>query len=209
MLRRFFLASAAAALAAPANAQSRAPSAFAVPRDYSIDGYFARNASVPARVYRTRQAIRYEARGGSVEHHVVARLDRDRAWFVLPGLGVAFETDLGGLGLAPQALAGRGFREQLVARETYSGIAMAKLRLTRSALDPAFDGFAWVDADGILWRLQGAGEAQGTPGNFDWRFENATLGPIDAALFETPPGRVVPVAGDALLAMLRRFGLVR
>jgi hypothetical protein len=208
MLRRFFLVSSLAAFATPAAAQSRAPSAFAVPRDYSIDGYFARDAA-PARVYRTRNAIRYESRGGNVEHHVVARLDRDRAWLILPGLAVGFETDLGGLGLASQALAGQGFSEQLVGRETHSGIAMSKLRLTRQAADPSFDGFAWVDGDGILWRLQGAGEARGTPGTFDWRFENATLGPIDPALFDTPPGRVVPVAGDALAAMLRRFGIVR
>lgn len=208
MLRRFFLLSSLAAFATPAAGQGRAPSAFAVPRDYSIDGYFAREAA-PARLYRTRNAIRYEARSGSVEHHVVARLDRDRAWLILPGVGVAFETDLGGLGLAPRALAGQGFSEQLVGRETYSGIAMSKLRLTRTAADPSFDGFAWVDANGILWRLQGAGEARGTPGTFDWRFENATLGPIDPALLDTPPGRVVPVAGDALAAMLRRFGLVR
>lgn len=210
MQRRLFLASiiAAASAAGSAAAQTRAASAFAVPRDYAIDGYFGRE-TVPARLYRTKTAIRYEARSGSVAHTVVARLDRDIAWFVLPSLGLAFQTDISGIGLSPRALGGEGFREQLVARENISGIAMSKLRLTRTAADPAFDGFAWVGNEGILWRLQGAGEAQGTPGTFDWRFENAVLGTLDPALFEAPPGRVVPVAGDALAAMLRRFGLVR
>jgi hypothetical protein len=210
MQRRDFLTAILAATAASTQslAQGRAPSAFAVPRDYAIDGYFGRDGA-PARVFRTRHAIRYEVRNAGVAHQVVARFDRDIAWFQLPSLGLAFQTDLTGLGLSPRALAGEGFREQFVARETHTGIAMSKLRLTRSALDPAFDGFAWVGAEGILWRLQGAGEAQGTPGTFDWRFENAALGPIDPAQFEAPPGRVVPVAGDALASMLRRFGLVR
>jgi hypothetical protein len=210
MQRRLFLASilAMSGAAASATAQGRTASAFAVPRDYAIDGYFGRE-TVPARLYRSRQAIRYEARSGSVAHTVVARLDRDVAWFVLPSLGLAFQTDMSGIGLNPRALAGEGFREQFVARETHSGIAMSKLRLTRTAVDPAFDGFAWVGNEGILWRLQGAGEAQGTPGTFEWRFENAALGTIDPALFEAPLGRIVPVAGEALAAMLRRFGLVR
>ncbi len=210
MQRRLFLVSilAAASAASSTLAQTRGASAFAVPRDYAIDGYFGREAA-PARLFRTQNAIRYEARSGAVAHTVVARLDRDVAWFVLPSLGLAFQTDMSGVGLNPRALAGEGFREQFVARETHSGIAMSKLRLTRTAADPAFDGFAWVGNEGILWRLQGAGEAQGTPGTFDWRFENAALGTLDSALFEAPPGRIVPVAGDALAAMLRRFGLVR
>ena len=210
MQRRLFLTTILAAISTGggAHAQMRTASAFAVPRDYAIDGYFGRE-TVPARLYRTRDAIRYEARSGSVAHTVVARLDRDVAWFTLPSLGLAFQTDISGIGLSPRALAGEGFRESFVARETHSGMAMSKLRLTRTAVDPAFDGFAWIGNEGILWRLQGAGEAQGTPGTFDWRFENATLGTLDPALFEAPPGRVVPVAGDALAAMLRRFGLVR
>jgi hypothetical protein len=210
MQRRLFLTTILAAISTGggAHAQMRTASAFAVPRDYAIDGYFGRE-TLPARLYRTRDAIRYEARSGSVAHTVVARLDRDVAWFTLPSLGLAFQTDISGIGLSPRALAGEGFRESFVARETHSGMAMSKLRLTRTAVDPAFDGFAWVGNEGILWRLQGAGEAQGTPGTFDWRFENATLGTLDPALFEAPPGRVVPVAGDALAAMLRRFGLVR
>jgi hypothetical protein len=210
MQRRLFLTTILAAISTDggAHAQMRTASAFAVPRDYAIDGYFGRE-TVPARLYRTRDAIRYEARSGSVAHTVVARLDRDVAWFTLPSLGLAFQTDISGIGLSPRALAGEGFRESFVARETHSGMAMSKLRLTRTAVDPAFDGFAWIGNEGILWRLQGAGEAQGTPGTFDWRFENATLGTLDPALFEAPPGRVVPVAGDALAAMLRRFGLVR
>jgi hypothetical protein len=210
MQRRSFLAAmlCSASATGRASAQGRGVSAFAVPRDYAIDGYFGRE-TVPARLHRTRTAIRYEARSGGVPHIVVARLDRDVAWLALPSLGLAFQTDISGIGLNPRALAGEGFREQFVARETHAGIATSKLRLTRTAADPAFDGFAWVGNDGILWRLQGAGEAQGAPGTFDWRFENAALGALDPALFEAPPGRVVPVAGDALAAMLRRFGLVR
>jgi hypothetical protein len=210
MIRREILGSilAMAAAAGRASAQTPAVSAFAVPRDYSIDGYFARDKE-PARLYRTRRAIRYQAREAGIEHVVVARFDLDRAWLSLPALGVNFETGLSDFGLSPQALSGQGFVERAMGRETLDGVATTKLRITRTADDPAFDGFAWVDAGGILMRLQGAGDVKGNGGTVDWRFANPNVGPFDSALLEAPAGRIVPVAGDALLALLRRFGLIR
>jgi hypothetical protein len=209
MIRRHFIVSIlAAAWAVPARGQAPAASAFAVPRDYSVDGYFARDKE-PARLHRTRRAIRYQSRDSGVEHVVIARFDLDRAWLSLPGLGVNFETGLSDFGLSPQALAGQGFVERVVGRETLDGAATTKLRITRAADDPAFDGFAWVDAGGVLMRLQGAGDVKGNGGTVDWRFANPRIGPFDPALLEAPAGRIVPVAGDALLALLRRFGLIR
>jgi hypothetical protein len=78
MQRRLFLAAilCGANAAGRAVAQARGVSAFAVPRDYAIDGYFGRETA-PARLHRTQTAIRYEARGGGVPHTVVARLDRN------------------------------------------------------------------------------------------------------------------------------------
>ncbi len=212
MFRRGFLAGFATLAAAPAFGQARGISPFAPQVDYAIDGTF----SVPgegkrpetARIWRTRNAVRYEAADG-IERHVVARLDLDRAWLSLPGLGVAFETDLSGFGLSPAALRGDGFRLTQVATENLAGQATTKLRMTRDRRDPYFDGFAWVDARGILWKLQGAGEAMGQPGTLDWRFSNAAVGPVPRDKLEAPPGKIVPVAGEALAGMLRRFGLVR
>lgn len=212
MQRRSLLVSLLALVASPAFAQGRTVSPFAPQVDYAIDGFFGRpeDGKKPeaARIWRTRNAIRYEARGG-VERHVVARLDLDKAWLTLPSLGVSFETDLSGFGLSPAALRGDGFRLRPLGSETAEGQPTTKLRMTRTAADPGFDGFAWVDARGILWRLQGAGEALGQPGTLDWRFANATVGQFARALVEAPAGRTVPVAGEALVAMLRRFGMVR
>ena len=212
MHRRGFLASLIALSANPAFAQGRGASPFAPQVEYAIDGVFGRAAEgkqpEKARIWRTRNAVRYEVREG-IERTVVARLDLDKAWLSLPGLGVNFETDLSGFGLSPGALRGDGFRLQPVGDERVEGQATTKLRMTRTAADPSFDGFGWVDARGILWRLQGAGEALGQPGTLDWRFSNAAVGPVAATLLEAPPGRIVPVAGEALVAMLRRFGLVR
>ncbi len=212
MQRRSLLVSVLALAASPAFAQGRTVSPFAPQVDHAIDGYFGRpeDGKPPeaARIWRTRNAIRYEARGG-VERHVVARLDLDKAWLSLPSLGVNFETDLSGFGLSPAALRGDGFRLQPLGDERVEGQPTTKLRMTRTAADPGFDGFAWVDARGILWRLQGAGEALGQPGRLDWRFANAAVGPVSRELVEAPAGRIVPVAGEALVAMLRRFGMVR
>lgn len=212
MQRRAFLASLLASAASPAFGQSRTASPFAPQVEYAIDGYFGRpgDGKPPeaARIWRTRTAIRYEARGG-IERTVVARLDLDKAWLSLPGLGVNFETDLSGFGLSPAALRGDGFKLQTVGSEPVEGQPTTKLRMTRTAADPGFDGFAWVDSRGILWKLLGAGEALGQPGTLDWRFANATVGPVARELVEAPAGRIVPVAGEALVAMLRRFGMVR
>ena len=52
-------------------------------------------------------------------------------------------------------------------------------------------------------------EALGQPGTLDWRFANATVAPVPRDLLDAPPGRIVPVAGEALVAMLRRFGMLR
>jgi hypothetical protein len=35
------------------------------------------------------------------------------------------------------------------------------------------------------------------------------VGPVPRDKLEAPPGKIVPVAGEALAAMARRFGLVR
>ncbi len=212
MDRRGFLSIALTFAASPAFGQVLAASPFAPQVEYAIDGYFGRpgDSKPPeaARIWRTRNAIRYEARGG-IERTVVARLDLDRAWLSLPGLGINFETDLSGFGLSPAALRGDGFRLQTIGSERMEGQPTTKLRMTRTAADPGFDGFAWVDARNILWRLQGAGEALGQPGTLDWRFANAAVGPVARELVEAPAGRIVPVAGEALVAMLRRFGMVR
>jgi hypothetical protein len=201
MQRRSLLASLLAVAASPAFAQGRTVSPFAPQVDYAIDGFFGKpeqgKPSEAARIWRTRNAIRYEARGG-VERHVVARLDLDKAWLSLPSLGVNFETDLSGFGLSPAALRGDGFRIQPIGDERMEGQPTTKLRMTRTAADPGFDGFAWVDSRNILWRLQGA-----------WRFANVAVGPVARGLVEAPAGRIVPVAGEALVAMLRRFGMVR
>ncbi|MBL8830832.1 MAG: hypothetical protein JNL71_00445 [Rhodospirillales bacterium] len=212
MDRRGFLAAALSLAALPAFGQARAASPFAPQVEYAIDGYFGRPGEgmrpEAARIWRTRDAIRYEAKDG-IERTVVARLDLDRAWLSLPGLGMAFETDLSGFGLSPAALRGDGFTLRAVGSEPVDGRPTTKLRMTRTAADPGFDGFAWVDARGILWKLNGAGEALGQPGTLDWRFSNASVGPVARELVEAPAGRIVPVAGEALVAMLRRFGMVR
>jgi hypothetical protein len=197
-----------ALLAAPAYGQAR-PSLFAPQIDYTAIGRFGRDAKHSARIHRTRDAIRYHATDG-IEHVVIARLDRDKAWLTAPALRLAFETDLTGLGLPPAILRGRGFQESAIRSTTIDGVPAAQLRVKRDAADVALDAVALVDRRGVLWRLEGTGTVGGQPGRLDWRFEDVTQGRFDAALFEAPADiRVVPVAGETLLATLRRFGMIR
>ncbi len=197
-----------ALFAAPAYGQAR-PSIFAPQIDYTAIGWFGRDAKRSARIHRTRDAIRYHATDG-IEHVVIARLDRDKAWLVAPALRVAFETDLTGLGLPPAILRGRGFQESPIRATTVDGVPASQLRVKRDAADVALDATALVDWRGVLWRLEGIGTVGGQPGRLDWNFEDVTPGRFDAALFEAPADiRVVPVAGETLLLTLRRFGMIR
>lgn len=207
MLERRALLAGLALLAAPASAQTR-PSLFGPFPDYTAQGRFGRSARAPARLFRTRDALRYHATDG-LEHVVVARLDRDKAWLHVPALRAAFETDLTGVGLPPAALRGRGFRETAVRTATVDGVPATQLRVTREDPALALDALALVDRRGVLWALEGIGSVDGNAGRLDWRFEDVTVGPLDSALFEAPQAQVIPVAGETLLATLRRFGLLR
>lgn len=194
--------------ASPAFGQAR-PSIFAPQIDYTAIGWFGRDAKRSARIHRTRDAIRYHATDG-IEHVVIAKLDRDKAWLMAPALRMAFETDLTGLGLPPAILRGRGFQESAIRTTSVDGVPASQLRVKRDAADVALDAVALVDRRGVLWRLEGTGTVGGQPGRLDWNFEDVTPGKFEASLFEPPADiRVVPVAGETLLATLRRFGMIR
>lgn len=194
-------------LAAPAKGQAR-PSLFGPYPDYEATGWFDRNARQPARLFRARNAIRHHASDG-IERIAIARFDLDKAWLHVPALRLAFETDLTGLGLPPALLRGGGFRETVVRNATVDGVPAMQLRVQREGADVNLDALALVDRRGVLWRLEGTGAIAGNGGRLDWRFEDVKIGPLDPALFEAPQAQMVPVAGETLLATLRRFGLVR
>jgi hypothetical protein len=196
-----------AVLAAPAAGQTR-PSLFGPRPDYEALGWFSRDARQPSRLYRTQTAIRHHASDG-IERITIARLDLDKAWLHVPALRLAFETDLTGLGLAPSILRGQGFRETPVRQATVDGVPATQLRVVREGEDVSLDALALVDRRGVLWALEGRGAIGGQPGRLDWRFEDVRIGSFAPALFEAPQAQIVPVAGDTLLATLRRFGLVR
>jgi hypothetical protein len=196
-----------ALLAVPANAQAR-PSLFGPHPDYEALGWFDRGARQPSRLHRARSAIRHHASDG-IERVTIARLDLDKAWLHVPALRLAFETDLTGLGLPPAILRGGGFRETVVRSATVDGVPATQLRVQREGADVNFDALALVDRRGVLWQLEGTGAIGGNGGRLDWRFEDVKVGSLDPALFEPPQAQIVPVAGDTLLATLRRFGIVR
>jgi hypothetical protein len=207
LLDRRALLAGLALLAAPARAQTR-PSLFGPHPDYEALGWFDRNARQPSRLHRARNAIRHHATDG-IERITIARLDLDKAWLHVPALRVAFETDLTGLGLAPAILRGGGFRETAVRTATVDGVPATQLRVQRDGGDVSFDALALIDRRGVLWQLEGTGAVAGNGGRLDWRFEDVRIGAADPSLFEAPQAQMIPVAGETLLATLRRFGLVR
>lgn len=207
MIGRRALLAGLALLAAPASGQTR-PSLFGPHPDYEALGWFDRGARQPSRLHRTRNAIRHHA-GDGIERVTIARLDLDKAWLHVPALRLAFESDLTGLGLPPAILRGGGFRESVVRSATVDGVPATQLRVQRDGSDVSFDALALIDRRGVLWQLEGTGAIGGNGGRLDWRFEDLKIGPLDSALFEAPQAQIVPVAGETLLATLRRFGLVR
>ncbi|MFM7347122.1 MAG: hypothetical protein ACKO1J_17340 [Tagaea sp.] len=207
MIERRALLAGLALLAAPAAGQTR-PSLFGPFPDYEALGWFDRGARTPSRLWRKREAIRHHASDG-IERITIARFDLDKAWLHVPALRAAFETDLTGLGLAPAILRGQGFRETALRAATVDGVPATQLRVQRDGTDVNFDALALVDRRGVLWRLEGTGAIGGNGGRLDWRFEDVKIGAADPALFEPPRAQIIPVAGETLLATLRRFGLVR
>lgn len=160
-------------------------------------------------LWRTPTALRHDMTENGQTETVIVRLDRKTAWMLLPSLKLALGTDLDGLAQLPGAAAVLDAADKLnpVAAGTavIDGFRATKYRVRMD--DPTagqFDGYVWSTAQGIILKIDGAGEQNGRHGDIHLQFRNIHVGPQDVALFEPPAAyRQVTVPPSAVQAMIK------
>ncbi|HEX9461727.1 MAG TPA: hypothetical protein VGB82_03935 [Alphaproteobacteria bacterium] len=158
---------------------------------------------------RTPTALRHDIDDHGQTQTVIVRLDKNAAWMVLPALKMALGTDLNGLTQLSGAAGVLGAAEKLkpvaVGSETIEGMRATKYRVQMN--DPEagqFDGFVWSTSQGVVLKIDGAGEQNGRRGTVHIVFRNVQIGRQDAALFEPPAGyKQVTVAPDMISTMMK------
>jgi hypothetical protein len=160
-------------------------------------------------LWRTPTALRHDMTDNGQAETIIVQLERKTAWLVLPSLKLALGTDLDGLASLPGAAAVLDAADKLnpVAAGTamMDGFRATKYRVQMD--DPTagqFDGYVWSTAQGIILKIEGAGEQNGRHGDIHLQFRNIKVGPQDTALFEPPAAyRQVTVPPTAVQAMIK------
>ena len=160
-------------------------------------------------LWRTPTALRHDLNENGQTETVIVRHDSQTAWLVMPSLKLALGTDLAGWAQLPGAAAVLDAADKL--KPVPAGTAvMEGLRATkyRVRMDDAtagqFDGYVWSTAQGIILKIDGAGEQNGRQGTLHLQFRNVHVGPQDASLFEPPSDyRRITVPPSAVAALVR------
>lgn len=210
MLRRIAFALIGLGLAAAPAVAAAGPNLLDLKVEYSADSVIG-SGDHPrtGHLWRTPTALRHDMTDNGQAETIIVRLDSKTAWMVLPNLKLALGTDLDGLAQLPGAAAVLDATDKLnpVASGTtvIDGVRATKYRVQMD--DPSaghFDGYVWSTAQGIILKIDGAGEQSGRRGAVHLQFSNVHVGPQDAALFEPPAGyRRVTVPPAAVQAMLK------
>jgi hypothetical protein len=161
--------------------------------------------TTPGRLWRTPSALRHEGRQHGRLLTVIARLDRNLCWLVMPEPRFAVETDLSALDLPPELLNGDGgMREIREGRERANGLDTMRIRIERNASSGStFTGHVWATDQGVIARLAGEGVSRGRRGRTLMNFRDVQIGPLDPRLFEAPRGvQLVRVKGGDLATLL-------
>jgi hypothetical protein len=208
-MRRIFLAIGFAAVAIVGSAIA-APNLLDLKVDYTADSVIGSGTDARSgRLWRTPVALRHELNDGSQAQTVIVRLDRNMAWMLMPAVRLVLGTNLDGLTQISGASAVLGAADKLkpvsVGAETIDGRRTTKYRVRMD--DPTagqFDGFVWSTAEGIILKVDGAGEQNGRRGTVRLAFRNVHVGPLDMTLFEPPAGyRQVTVSPAQVATMLK------
>lgn len=161
--------------------------------------------TIPGRLWRTPRALRHEGRRQGRSLTVIARLDRNLCWLVLPDPGFALEADLSALDVPPAVLNGGGDMQQIrEGRERANGLDTLRIRVERKARSgSSFAGHVWATDQGVIARLDGEGENRGRRGRTVMNFRDVQIGPLDPGLFEAPRGiQIVQLKGVDLATLL-------
>ena len=181
--------------------------------EYVADGKFGSGDKArDGRLWRTRYALRQETPQGRGVQIIIARLDRNLAWILVPGVKVALETDLAALDLPLGALTdGRGLRQSPRGSETIAGVATTRYWVETvdgpgAPPGAAFAGDVWTSPDGVLMKIDGRSNYKGRASTVRASFHNIRVGPQDPALFQLPQGyNRMQVPAEDLQAMIESF----
>ncbi len=213
------IASAAVCLMLTAAPAAAAPDLLDLKVEYSADSVIG-SGDHPrvGHLWRTPTALRHELTENGQTETVIVRLDSKTAWMIVPSLKLALGTDLEGLAQLPGAAAVLDAADKL--KPVAAGNAVIEgLRATQYRVrmdDPTagqFDGYVWTTAQGIILKIDGAGEQNGQRGQVHLQFRNIHVGPQDVALFEPPAGyrqiTVPPTAVEAMIKGMERIQRLR
>jgi hypothetical protein len=159
----------------------------------------------PGRLWRTRSALRHEGKQDGRALTVIARLDRNLGWLVMPEPRIAIETDLSALDLPLDVLnGGGGMRQIREGRERVNGLDTMRIRVERNAASGSrFAGHVWATDQGVIARLAGEGESRDRRGRTLMNFRDVQIGTLDPDLFEAPRGvQIVRVNGGDLATLI-------
>lgn len=156
--------------------------------EYSAEMVVNGGAGGITRLFRTPQTLRTETPTGQQTIAVIARLDRNLAWVLIPNMRTAAELALNEFQILPGLQPGPNTRVSREADEQIEGTAVTRWRVTTEQDGRGFDGFIWTTAEGIVLRITGEGQAQGRRSRVDIVARNVRIGRQAANLFEVPDG---------------------
>jgi hypothetical protein len=177
--------------------------------DYTADTVIGSDHPRTGHLWRTPTALRHDMDESGQTQSIIVRLDQNAAWMVLPALKMALGTDLNGLTQLSGAAGVIGAADKLkpvaVGTETIEGMRTTKYRVQMNDPDAGqFDGFVWSTGQGVVLKIDGAGEQNGRRGAVRIAFKNVKIGRLDAALFDPPSGyRQVTVAPAMISTMMK------
>lgn len=140
------------------------------------------------RLYRTPQTLRTETPAGQQTIAVIARLDRNLAWVLIPNMRTAAELTLSEFQILPGLQPGPNTRVNREGDEQIEGTNVTRWRVTTEQDGRGFDGFIWTTSEGIVLRIAGEGQAQGRRSRVDIIARNVRIGRQAPTLFEIPNG---------------------
>ena len=154
------------------------------------------------RVYASPGEQRHEQNVNGLPLVAILRADKKVAWLELADLHVFTDFKF------PDAITDYASQAQLgapIGTEPVAGLMAKKYRVERQGADGSqMFGYAWIDDEGIVLKLDGSFIAQnGRETKASYELSNIHRGPQQASLFELPPGltRLPPEAVAPLMGI--------
>jgi hypothetical protein len=154
--------------------------------DYAADTIMETDAgTIAGRVWASGDKERREFSADGRRHVVILRRDRGVSWILLPEQRMYVENGVGEGPLVVDRLDARALEREALGEESVNGVPATKYRVRGTAADgEPFEGTMWLTEREIPVRV--VTEQGGDTLRMELR--NLSLGAVDPARFEIPPG---------------------